>query len=224
MGARAKTFQWWIPLTTVACLAAMGAWESTEASPAIAAPYHARVRQVADEVPINFGNWTGQDTPVPTAALKLLHPNVILSRSYQEQGTGERIDLLFVQCQQSRDMDGHYPPNCYPGAGWTLQSTTPATWTVDGLTIPGCEYQFGMIHTGGTQRIIVRDFFILPDGRLFPDLATFRREAAAFKVRPFGAAQVQVVFHGEGDRDIIYQQFMQHYLPLIQATRTGVIQ
>src|SRR4051794_30845872 len=83
-----------------------------------AAPFHARARKAIEAYPYVIGYWAGKDVEVPTAAVKLLHPNMIVSRHFVNQGerwgTVLEADVLIVQCADSRDMTGHFPPICYP--------------------------------------------------------------------------------------------------------------
>jgi len=216
--------RWWIPLSTVVLLAAAASESALVPGPEVAAGYHARVREAAKGLGLNIGAWEGKDCPVPVAATALLNPNVVISRDYVNETTGRRVSLLLVQCTQSRDMDGHFPPNCYPGAGWRLKNSTAETWNAGGQKIPGTEYEFEIATGGEKEQITVRDFFMLPDGKLFATLATFRRSAAHFSIRPYGAAQMQLIFRGETsseERDACFQEFMTALGPLIKEIRTG---
>src|SRR4051812_11108984 len=68
--------------------------------------YHTRVRKVAANIPYHFGNWLGLDVPVPGSAVKLLKPNIIISRRFEEMRTGRQVTLLVVQCTDARDILG----------------------------------------------------------------------------------------------------------------------
>ena len=72
--------------------------------------------------------------------------------------------------------------------------------------------------------IYARRCDLSPDGKLFATLATFRRSAAHFSIRPYGAAQMQLIFRGETsseERDACFQEFMTALGPLIKEIRTG---
>ena len=45
-------------------------------------------------------------------------PTAVLSRRFVELGTGRHATLGVIHCGDVRDMNGHYPPSCYPSSGW----------------------------------------------------------------------------------------------------------
>jgi len=184
---------WTTTLACVALLGAIGAARWLGPSPADAEPYHARVKQAVESIPVRIGNWVGEDEPIVAAAIDLLHPNVALHRIYRDAETGYTASLLVVQCKDARDLAGHFPPICYPGQGWRLEHQSPATWDCGAMTIGGTEYGFSYGSVGGARRIVIANFMLLPDGTIAPDMDAVRRIAADHKRRFFGAAQVQIV-------------------------------
>src|SRR5688572_9027810 len=108
--------------------------------PADAAAYHERVRGAAATVPLHIDSWFGVDTPVPTAAVEMLHPNVVISRRYEDLRTHQNVSFLLVQVSDVRDILGHYPPYCYPARGWPEMGREAKTWDVKGLKINGTTY------------------------------------------------------------------------------------
>jgi hypothetical protein len=163
-----------------------------------AAPYHARVQAAASRIPLHIGTWFGKDVPVPPAATKLLKPNVIASRRYEEMRTGKRVDFLLVQCTDTRDILGHYPPVCYVAHGWTQESAEPRDWDVDGLKIPGTVYVFSSNRNGLPARMTVYNFIVLPDGQICRGMGEADAAAQDLRRKFLGAAQVQLVFDGAG--------------------------
>src|SRR5438477_7343006 len=107
------------PVLSMGLLAGIVAEQATHLKPKDVEPYHDRARAAVDAVPYFIGNWTGKDDDIPAAAQKLLRPNAILSRTYSEIDTSSlggrhrEASLLIVQCRDSRDMVGHFPPICY---------------------------------------------------------------------------------------------------------------
>src|SRR4051794_20771762 len=107
------------PLLSVAMLAGMVAENRTYLKAEQFEPYHHVVKEAVESIPYGIDTWIGKDEPVPEAAMALLKQPVIVSRRYvdtspQDFGQPDRsASLLFVQCKQSSDMVGHYPPNCY---------------------------------------------------------------------------------------------------------------
>lgn len=192
--------------------------------PADAEPYHARVRAAAAELPRQFGDWVGRDAEVPTSAQKLLRPNVILSRIYTNLATGVSATLVIVHCRDARDMIGHFPPACYPNSGWTPQGAVPASWIVDGVPLTGMEYTFSFRRPTGTDRMVVDNLLILPNGALVRNMEQVTQVAANYAQRFYGAAQVQVLTPAALDdqqREAIFDQVVGAALPLIQTIRSG---
>src|SRR5688572_28546021 len=105
------------PLLSVGLLAGIFAERRTHLKPQDVEPYHARAKEAVNQVPYFIGTWTGQDVEIPVAAQKLLRPNAILNRRFADSApVGDArvaypaASLLIVQCRDSRDMVGHYPP------------------------------------------------------------------------------------------------------------------
>src|SRR5688572_8404758 len=104
------------PLLSVGLLAGIFVERRTHLKPQDVEPYHARAKAAVDQVPYFIGTWTGADVEIPVAAQKLLRPNAILNRRFVDSSPGDPrssypvASLLIVQCRDSRDMVGHYPP------------------------------------------------------------------------------------------------------------------
>ena len=183
-----------------------------------ATPYHERVREVAGAVPVTFGDWLGVDVPVPQGAVALLKPNVIISRRYDEIGTGRRVTLLVVQCRDARDILGHFPPVCYPGQGWQLVNAMPHDWNVEGLALKGMSYEFRSGQFREEGRICVDNFMLLPSGRIARDMDEVSEAAQDSRQKFLGAAQVQLVYDGSvsaRDRSEIFEEFVTMLRPLL---------
>jgi hypothetical protein len=240
------------PVMAVGLLAGMAAEQRTYVTPADVEPYHARAKAAIEQVPWvitgNGGFWTGKDDEVPIAAQKLLRPNHILSRTYVDKQTdawGPRVaSLLIVQCRDSRDMLGHYPPRCYPSHGMTMALDTDRDWTIGDLVITGKEYHFTRDLQGQTHRTTVYNFFVVPakapDGgggrapavadAIKRDMDAVRDAAEDYQQRYYGAAQFQVVFNGlssadlpKGERDEIFATLIEPCLPVIKALASTAV-
>lgn len=116
----------------LALLAGFTAYKQTYPTPQDARPHLEAVRNAIETVPQRFEGWQSQPVEVPADALDLLQPNKILSRRYIRPGTGHEVTLLIVHCRSARDLAGHYPPVCYPSAGWMPRDQNraplPAPW------------------------------------------------------------------------------------------------
>lgn len=191
------------PILSLGLLTGIVAEKQSYITPKDADPYHQRARQAIESFPYTVGYWTGSDENVPEAAIKLLRPNVILSRLYVDNTPAmsarmdRRANLLIVQCRDSRDMLGHFPPVCYPAHGMTLQRKVPRDWQVGSITIPGMEYEFAQTSRGQTYRQVVYNFLIVPGTGIVRDMDGVSAAAEDYQQRFFGAAQFQVVMDAE---------------------------
>ena len=174
-----------------------------------------------------MGTWTGSNMEVPDAAVKLLHnPNALISRRYtntprhtghdsvgrdsigresaghQPTGRGSEdrqiwADLLILQCADSRDMTGHYPPMCYPSNGESLLSSRLFHLKAGDIWIDGTEYQFEAKPGQGCERKSVYNFFVVPGRGIVAGIKDVRAAAGDYQRRYFGAAQFQVIIDAD---------------------------
>ncbi len=234
------------PVMAASLLAGLALEQRSYVKPQDVEPYHASAKSAIDEIPYALaqGRWTGKDRPLPTAAQKLLRPNAWISRTYEDNqkrefptvaGTGRHeraATLLIVQCRDSRDMLGHYPPRCYRSHGMEQKSAQPRDWNVGGLVIPGVEYGFEQKLVGQTYRTTVYNFFVVPGGPtnepLRRDMDAVRDAAEDYQQRYYGAAQFQVVFQGlsstdlsRAERDDIFRTLIEPTIPVITTLSSG---
>ena len=181
------------PLLTLLVLAGL-AWSAELREPtADALAVQQRIRQQADAIPKLIKGWYGQDVPVPAPAIRILRPNVLLSRRYRHIQTGDSVSLLLVHTRDAVDLIHHYPPVCYRYNGWESVWNEQRRWRVDGLDVPVTEYCFQRGDLDGRRRIVVTNFMFGPDG-LSAEMEPVRRIANDPAKRFFGAGQVQLVF------------------------------
>jgi hypothetical protein len=189
-----------------------------------AGPYHRVVLARSQTIPYQIGNWFGTDTPVPPAAVSLLHPNVIVSRRYEQLQTGRQASVLLVQCSDARDILGHYPPVCYKAHGWTQTGAAQKDWQVDDLLIQGVRYEFSSLKVERTAQLVIYNFMLLPDGRTCRDMDGIDRIAQDRQKRYFGAAQLQFVFDNSGtedERKEFFERVVRANRSLIDTIRSG---
>jgi len=205
-----------------ACLLLGGASADRLTSPATgdAVPYLRAVRNSAEATPLRLGEWLGADVPVPASAVTLLRPNALLSREYVNLENGTKTTFLLVHCGDARDILGHYPPVCYPSAGWVEQSREPKQWTVNGTSIPGFEYRFAAAPGSGMSSLVVMNTMLLPDGAFHADMDAIRKTAARLRRRSWGAGQIQVLVDeslSPAQRDAVFVSMVQLHWPLLKA-------
>lgn len=182
-------------------------------------------RQVAasiESIPYAIEDWRGQDEEVIQAARKLLKPTAMLQRRYVRPGDGS-FGLLVVHCKDVRDMEGHYPPICYPSQGWTPDGRSNETITVGGETVPMRRYIFERSVGLETSRIVVWDVFVMPgEEHLMADIDGLTRAARSTRRAGLGAAQVQVLMpEGSGQERPIVEACLTALLPTIETIAEG---
>lgn len=202
------------PALCLGLLGGIAVQDSTHLKPADVEPYHARAKAEIEGWPrtIPDGNWTTvADVKLPDSAEQLLHPNCVIQRRYssgslQVNGQPVQASLLIVQCTDSRDMAGHFPPICYPASGCRQLSQSPFRINVNGTPVPGFEYEF-LRQILPTYRQAVYDFFIVPGKGFKTDMDDVRSAAKNYQARYYGAAQFQVVMDADYPQDIREQAF-----------------
>jgi hypothetical protein len=172
-----------------------------------AAPHHAELAKVVEQLPDRLvgtqGEWVVIDRPpVPPAAQQLLRPNALTARVLRNDALGAQASFIVVQCRDSRDMAGHYPPNCYPAHGWKWQEAPGPSSSVQvalpgkTVTVPYQLYRFRQPGFPRERQIKIFSFFAIPGRGLVPDIGSVRKAAEDYRVRPYGAAQIQVIVDG----------------------------
>ena len=96
------------------------------------------------------------------------------------------------------------------------------TWTVEGKTIVGKEYEFTHFEEGLTRTQIVDNLLILPRGEdcYVQDIDKVREFAADYRQHFYGAAQIQFVFDEsvpENERREIFTQLIGKNMNLLTA-------
>lgn len=220
------------------CLLLLGAVYTerrTRPGPADVEPYHHRAKQAVDAVRYTIGLWTGSDVPIPAAAQQLLRPNALLSRQYFDNTPRlpgspyaqlpAPVSLLIVQCRDPRDMQGHYPPNCYPAHGFKPQSAEPRDFTLPAagsnppVTLHCTEYRFATDLPGQRNTTVVLNTLLIPGTGSTPDMTGVYRAAENYQRRLYGAAQLQIVLPDTippERRTEIYRLFLAACAPVVR--------
>jgi hypothetical protein len=212
------------PMIAVAILAGLFGTSSLHLTPDDVGEYHERVRAVVETFPYVIGDWVGRDVPVPVEATNMLRPNVILSRNYVNTRTGERVGLMLVHCYDARDLHGHYPPECYPAAGWAaLDYRTRRMPTPDG-DVRVAHYRFARGGFAGDTVIDVLNLMVQPNGQFSLGMGGLSFVAGDYRLRHYGAAQIQLLpDHGLTDerQADVWQTFFDALLPALQTIMEG---
>src|SRR6185503_4134420 len=186
------------PWLTLAVLAGMAYWLPARAEfDAQAESRKAEVAAALQRVPLFIGDWVGKGwDEIPREAQQLLRPNAIMGRTYSRLG-GPSLNILVVHCGDARDMIGHYPPVCYPSAGWLDVEPEPGADTTvraGSIELPVRAYRFRRIREHGQEDVIrILNAFILPDGSMTRDIDDINRQSERLAVSVQGVAQVQIM-------------------------------
>ena len=193
--------------------------------------YHERIRSAHAAVPSHIGAWVGTDAPVPAQAVRVLAPNLLVSRRYTNVENGEGAGFLLVHCDDAHDMAGHFPLRCYPAAGWELMASRAREWQVGNLRVTGYEYEFTHDSLdggrGGPRSMTVASTLLRPGGRVFPDMASMTRSVIGAGGQSSGAAQVQVYFDrplSQDQRDAAVVSLLEGHRPVLDAILADVKQ
>ena len=185
----------WVAVAlTVAVLVGIATQNTTYPTGEQAVAYHALVTEAGSTVPYQIGPWQGRDVTVPTPAVVLLRPNLMMSRQYVNAETGRGFSFLLVQCADARDMEGHFPPVCYPHSGFEGGGARPVTIHAGDLVARGAEYEFAREYQNRRTEVTVMNFVLLPQGGFGDGMREVRRLAGTYTERFYGAAQIQLVF------------------------------
>jgi hypothetical protein len=218
----------WAPLVSVGLLVGLLLTGGISARRPIGTDeYRARIRAALEAVPLKIGPAVGQEVEPTPAAVRLLSPNKILSRSYMDPGTGESFSLLVVHCGDVRDMEGHYPPNCYPANGWKLTGSEQVGIEVAGERANAKRYYFKRADELIERRMSVVDFFVIPEegATLFDDMNAVERASRSSDLGGLGVAQVQIAFGGDVPqpwRDQIVRETLKALAPAVRAIAQGI--
>lgn len=223
-----KSDRRWLFGTTLVGLAILGvAYGNRRLSavqPQSSAPYHERVVEVGESMPRQIGQWLGADMPLDEGAIKILHPNLAISRRFMHVTKGYSADLLIIHVRDARDILGHYPPICYPRTGYLAEESKKRDWTVAGRTIHGMEYHFSKNGLVLGSDLVVYNFLIVKDKPFCRDMEEVQLAAKDGTRKIFGAAQVQVLCRSsmtEEDREQAFQDLIEGNMGVIEAIQKG---
>jgi hypothetical protein len=191
--------------------------------------YFADVRESIERIPYRIGPWIGRDGTPSESAQRLLKPNKIMQRDYTDPATGAQVSLLIVHCGDTRDMEGHWPPNCYPRAGWDLTTRpTDASFALEGVSYPAKRYAFEKgTSVAARTRLEILNFFVLPgeDSAIVADMSDVNRASQRRTTAGLGAAQVQILLPSglsdEAKRAVV-EEFTRAVGPTVRVIAQGV--
>jgi EpsI family protein len=123
-------------------------------------------------LPLQIGDWTGQDEPLDEAIIEATDTDAHISRLYRRHAL-ESVWLYIAAGRRTRDLMPHRPEVCYTGAGWTRVSSKSKELILDDKTLLSCSiFQFSR-GTLNTQNVIILDYYIV-DGQFSRDVSLLR--------------------------------------------------
>ena len=216
-----------LPALTLGLLILLYAFGGLSASPHPGAQdYFHRVGAEVDRVPYRIDRWIGVDLPYTEVEVRMLRPNKLFSRTYQDPLSLERVSLSIVHCTDVRDMSGHYPPVCYPAHGWKLESSTPVEVVIAGRPQEARAYLLSRVNKGTSEAVRVLSFFVAPGSTgVMWDMAALDRAAKRSTVAGLGAAQVQILTpatQSAATTNEMVSKVLQAIEPVIVSIKEGV--
>lgn len=219
---------WWAPVLSAVILLATAAFGlvGVGSDSGAADAFHNRVRASIEGIPYKIGPWVGADVEAAAAATRLLKPVKLMQRRYTDPSTGGSFNLLIVYCGDTRDMLGHYPPNCYPAHGWKPLGAEPSSFELGGGRYPATDYSFHRSAAGLDQKLDILNFFALPagDARLVGTMKAVNLASQRRARVNLGAAQIQLLF-GESispdERRTITREVLEAIEPTLETITDG---
>jgi EpsI family protein len=123
-------------------------------------------------VPLQIGNWSGQEVPIPANVIRVTGADDFLNRAYSNKLSNQRVNVYIAYTARPRTMLGHRPQVCYPAGGWIHDSTEHThIYSASGRTIPCLMHRFHM-PSSSYEEMIVLNFYIV-NGKLTSDEGVF---------------------------------------------------
>jgi EpsI family protein len=149
-------------------------------------------QELLDQLPLQLGVWTGQDTPVDERVIKATDTDAHVSRRYSKGGGFESVSLWIASGVQARDLMPHRPEVCYTGAGWTLTGKRVLELPLAGDAVLPCNVMQFSRGALNAEKVLVL-YYYLVDGQYCADVSLLRSKAWKGSATIGYMAQVQVV-------------------------------
>lgn len=130
---------------------------------------HTRTRQdllppgpSLSSLPFQFEGWTGADLPFSPQTLAVLGPGEYLQRHYlEEKNGGSYVDVYLAHRPNQHALANHVPTDCLLGAGWSLDNSGTARFSVPGY--PGFTANRYLVTRGSDRQLVL--FWFWAHGR-----------------------------------------------------------
>jgi EpsI family protein len=148
-------------------------------------------RGTLSQIPMTIGEFRGEDVPLDEAIVEITDTQDHLNRSYNRPGSDSPVALFIGYGIHMRDLMPHRPEVCYPGAGWTLETTERISLPIQEEPPLWCRVHYFSRGGLATQHATVLNYYII-DGKFEADVSAIRSRAWRFDARVKYMAQVQV--------------------------------
>jgi EpsI family protein len=145
-----------------------------------------------ETLPMQIGDWTGQEEPLDEAIIEATDTDAYISRKYSRYNASERVLLYIAAGKRARDLMPHRPEVCYTGAGWTRVNSNSVELPLDDkTTLPCSVFQFskGALNI---KNVTILDYYIV-DGQFCRDISLMRSKIWRGSGSVGYVAQVQIV-------------------------------
>ena len=147
--------------------------------------------EALEGLPMQIGNWTGQEAPIDDAVVRATDTDAHLSRHYVRHNA-ESVYLWIASGVKARDLMPHRPEVCYTGSGWTVMNHDVLEVSLDDERELSCNaYQFSR-GSLNNQKVLVL-YYYLVDGQYCHDVSLLRSKAWRGSGTVKYVAQIQVV-------------------------------
>jgi len=152
-----------------------------------------------EKLPLQIGDWTGQEEPLDEAIIEATDTDAHINRRYSRYNALEQVWLYIAAGKRARDLMPHRPEVCYTGAGWTrINSNSMELILDDGMALPCSVFQFSK-GTLNTKNVIVLDYYIV-DGQFCRDISLLRSKIWRGSGTVEYVAQVQIFVNITADQ------------------------
>ena len=169
---RPVTGIWLWPLTVVLLIFSGIAYRSVAEHMQSVAGSPITLPVALNEFPLEVGQWSGREVPIPANVQRVAGNDDFLSRLYVNQATGQWASIYVAFTARPRTMLGHRPQVCYPAHGWIHDSTDhKKVISRSGLEIPCLLHRFHR-PAPNYEEMLVLNFYIV-NGLLTDDESVF---------------------------------------------------
>lgn len=184
-----------------------GGGPASLADPLPAAPLH---------LPLTLNGWHGLDKSIASASLNLIQPDSYVLREYVQGARHVDVYVGYYTSVERSDRS-HSPLVCYPGQGWTIQSSQPRSLALCGTSV---DFEQLVLEKGPVRHLVLYGY--LSGERLYRQFYRFRCHLVKNRLlgRPTANALLRfsVVLGAGGEAEALHSvsAFIENSYPYLQ--------